>query len=71
MNNIKRSISKNLFIKQESEYPNKNDKKNKLDTINRKSNKEDTNLRLVEEIEELGFIPAINKKNNSNVHNTI
>ena len=66
INNIKRSISKNLVIKNESKDTNKTNKIIKSNTINIRSTKEATNLTLVEEIEELGFIPSINKKNNTN-----
>ena len=66
INNIKKFISNNLVIKKESKDCNKNDKKIKSNTINIKSTKEDTKLTLVEEIEELGFIPSIDKKNNTN-----
>ena len=65
INNIKRSISKNFF-KKVSKDSNKKDKKKISNTINTKSTKEDTKLTLVEEIEELGFIPSLAKKNNTN-----
>ena len=67
INKLKKSINKNLVIKNKSKDLNKNDKKINSKTINIKSNKEDKKLTLVEEIEELGFIPSIYKKNNSNV----
>ena len=66
INNLKRSIYKNLAIKNESKDLNKNDKEINSNTINIKSTKEDKKLTLVEEIEEFGFIPSIDKKNNSN-----
>ena len=44
-------------------------KEKKINSINIKYNKEDTKLTLVEEIEELGFIPSIDKKNNIMQHN--
>ena len=66
INNLKRSINKNLFVKNESKDLNKNDKEINSYTINIKSSKEDKKLTLVEEIEEFGFIPSIDKKNNSN-----
>ena len=67
INNLKKSIYKNLAVKNEAEDINKNEKKINSNTINIKSTKEDKKLTLVEEIEEFGFIPSIDKKNNSNV----
>ena len=66
INNLKKSINKNLVVKKESKDLNKNDKKINSNMINIKSSKGDKNLTLVEEIEEFGFIPSIDKKNNSN-----
>ncbi|MBW3049836.1 hypothetical protein DNJ72_06720 [Prochlorococcus marinus XMU1403] len=66
MNNLKKSIYKNLAVKNETEDFNKNEKKIISNTINIKSTKEDKKLTLVEEIEEFGFIPSIDKKKNSN-----
>ena len=66
INNLKKSIYKNLVVKNETEDFNKNEKKINSNTINIKSTKEDKKLTLVEEIEEFGFIPSIDKKNNSN-----
>ena len=66
INNLKKSIYKNLAQKNKSKHLNKNQKKINSNTINLKANKEDKNLTLVEEIEEFGFIPSIDKKNNSN-----
>ena len=66
INNLKKSINKNLVVKNESKDLNKNDKEVTYNTINIKSTKEDKKLTLVEEIEEFGFIPSIDKKNNSN-----
>ena len=66
INNLKKSINKNLIIKNESKNLNRNDKEINSNTINIKSTKEDKKLTLVEEIEELGFIPSIDKKNNTN-----
>ena len=66
INNLKKSIYKNLAVKSESKDLNKNQKKINSNTINLKSTKEDKKLTLVEEIEEFGFIPSIDKKNNSN-----
>ena len=66
INNLKKSIYKNLAVKNEFKDLNKNEKKINSNTINIKSTKEDKKLTLVEEIEEFGFIPSIDKKNNSN-----
>jgi len=66
INNLKKLIYKNLAVKNESKDLNKNQKKINSNTINLKSTKEDKKLTLVEEIEEFGFIPSIDKKNNSN-----
>ena len=66
INNLKKSINKNLVIKNKSKGLNKNDKEIDSNTINIKSTKENKMLTLVEEIEEFGFIPSIDKKNNSN-----
>ena len=66
INNLKKSIFKNLAVKNESKDLNRNDKEVTSNTINIKSTKEDKKLTLVEEIEEFGFIPSIDKKNNSN-----
>ena len=46
---------------------NENDKRIKTNSINLKSTKEDTKLTLVETIEELGFIPSLEKNDESNV----
>ena len=67
INNLKKSILKNLAVKNKSKDLNRNDKEVTSNTINIKSTKEDKKLTLVEEIEEFGFIPSIDKKNNSNV----
>ena len=66
INNLKKAINKKLIIKNKSKNLNKNDKEINSNTINLKSTKEDKKLTLVEEIEEFGFIPSIDKKNNSN-----
>ena len=66
INNIKKSIYKNLAVKNESKNLNKNKKIINSNTINLKTTKEDKKLTLVEEIEEFGFIPSIDKKKNSN-----
>ena len=66
INNLKKSIYINLTQKNESKDLNKNQKKINSNTINIKSTKEDKKLTLVEEIEEFGFIPSIDKKDNSN-----
>jgi len=66
INNLKKSITKNLDIKKVFKEPHKIDKELNLNNINIKSSKEDSKLTLVEEIEELGFIPSIDRKNNTN-----
>ena len=66
INNLKKSINKNLVVKNESKDLKKNDKEINSNTINIKSTKEDKKLTLVEEIEEFGFIPSIDKKNKTN-----
>ena len=65
INNLKKSITKNLVTKKEFKEANKNEKELNFNTVNIKSTKEDSKLTLVEEIEELGFIPSIVKKNNT------
>ena len=66
INSLKNSLTKNLFITKESKESNKNNKESNSNTIHINSPKEDTKLTLVEEIEEFGFIPSIDKKNNTN-----
>ena len=66
INNLKKSITKNLILKKSTKELNKNFKEINLNTINTNSTKKDTKLTLVEEIEEFGFIPSIDKKNNAN-----
>ena len=66
INSLKESITKNFDIKNEAKDSNKNHKENNSNTINTKSTKEETKLTLVEEIEEFGFIPSIDKENNTN-----
>ena len=66
INNLKKSISKHLVIKNESKDLNKNDKEINFNTININTTKEDKKLTLVEEIEEFGFIRSIDKKDNTN-----
>ena len=63
INNIRRSINNNLIVKKESQESNKNVKELNSNDTNIKSIKEDNKLTLVEEIEEYGFIPSIDKKN--------
>jgi hypothetical protein len=66
INNLKKSINKNFIIKNKSKESNKNDKAINSNAINIKSTKKNNKLTLVEEVEEFGFIPSINKKNNTN-----
>ena len=64
--NLINSINKKLFIENKSKDFNKNNKEINYNTIDIKSTREDKKLTLVEEIEEFGFIPSIDKKNNTN-----
>ncbi len=66
INNLKKSINKFFALKNEYKDSNKNDEEINSDTINMKSTKKETKLTLVEEIEEFGYIPSIDKKNNTN-----
>ena len=66
INSIKRSINKILSIKKVSKDSNKNDGRIYSNSANIKSIKEDYKISLVEEIEELGFIPSLDKKNKTN-----
>ena len=66
INNIRKSINKNLVTKKEFKEANKIDKEFNLNNINIKSTKEDSKLTLVEEIEELGFIPSMDREDNTN-----
>ena len=66
INNLKKSINKIFIINNESKESNKNNKEINSNTINIKSTKKNNKLTLVEEVEEFGFIPSINKKNNTN-----
>ena len=59
------SINKNLVINKISREPDKNDMEINSNYIKIKSTKENENLTLVEAIEELGFIPSIDRDNNS------
>ncbi len=61
LNNFIRSTNKNLDIKKSITGLNNNDKLKKPISINIASHKEDIKLSLVETIEELGFIPSIDK----------
>ncbi|WP_269615897.1 hypothetical protein [Prochlorococcus marinus] len=66
INNLKKSITKFFILKNESKDSNKNNEEINTATNNMKSTKKETKLTLVEEIEEFGYIPSIDKKNNSN-----
>ena len=61
INRIIRSINKNLIREKVSIELNNNDKAAKSNPNEIESNKEDKKLTLVETIEELGFIPSIDK----------
>ncbi|AIQ97778.1 hypothetical protein EW15_1686 [Prochlorococcus sp. MIT 0801] len=66
INNLKRSLTKNLDTIKEPKELNKSDKEINSNIVSIKSSKDDTKLTLVEEIEEFGFIPSIDKENNTN-----
>ena len=66
INNLKKSINKFFVLKNESKDSIKNDEEINPDTINIESTKKETKLTLVEEIEKSGYIPSIDKKNNTN-----
>ena len=65
-NSIMRSINKSLVIKKSSKECNKIVMSKKLDSINIKSSNLDSKITLVEKIEELGYIPSIDKNDKSN-----
>ena len=67
INRVVKSINKNLSNKKVLLNLNVNDREIKSNSINKKSSKEDANLTLVETIEELGFIPSLDKNDKSNV----
>ena len=64
--NLKNLIYKHLFINKESKIFLKEKKIIKSKAINLKSTKEAGKLSLVEEIEELGYIPSVDKNNDIN-----
>ena len=66
INNLKKSINKNFVLKNEPKGLHKNDIEKDSNAIIIKSTKKESKLTLVEEIEEFGFIPSIDKKNNNN-----
>ena len=66
INNLQKAINKNFITMNQSKESNKNDKEINSNTIIIKSTKKNKKLTLVEEVEEFGFIPSINKKNNTN-----
>ena len=66
IDNLKKSITKNLLTEKSFKEPNKIDKELNINNVNIKSTKKESKLTLVEEIEELGFIPSIDRKNNTN-----
>ena len=67
INEIITSINKNLVSKKESIGLNINNTEIKTKPISIKSNKEGDKFTLVETIEELGFIPSLEKNDESNV----
>ena len=60
-------INKSLFYNRLAIQFNLNNKKIKKNPIKIETAKEDTNLTLVETIEELGFIPSLEKNDESNI----
>ena len=67
INRIIVSINTNFISKKVDTDFNTNDKEIKTYPINIKSTKEDTKLTLVQTIEELGFIPSLEKNDENNV----
>ncbi len=67
INKIIKYIYKNLVNKKESIDLNEKDTEVETNPINIQSTKEDTKLTLVETIEELGFIPSLDKSDKTNV----
>ena len=63
--NILRSINKKTVTKNVSRDLNNDIKGKKSDSYKIKSSEEQSSLTLVEAIEELGFIPSINKNNDN------
>ena len=66
LNSIFRTVNKNFVIKKSIIDLNKNNKIKKSNSRNIESSQEDKQLTLVETIEELGFIPSVNKNDDSN-----
>ena len=67
INRIIKSINNNFFNKKVDIELNINDKRIETNPINLKSTQADPKLTLVETIEELGFIPSLEKNNNNNI----
>tara|TARA_B100000965_G_scaffold24794_1_gene18609 strand:- start:274 stop:630 length:357 start_codon:yes stop_codon:yes gene_type:complete len=65
INNLLRSINKILVVEKETKLSNNNDKAKQSDHSNIGSDKKDSKLTLVETIEELGFIPSLEKNDNN------
>ena len=61
INNIVRSIKQILIEQNESKFANINDKAKKYNYGNRELCEKESELTLVETIEELGFIPSLNQ----------
>ena len=61
INNLIRSINKEVVMEKATKDINKNVNEIKHDSNNTNLSKEDSDLTLVERIEELGFIPSIDK----------
>ena len=65
-NSLKKSVTKNLLIKNKPEDSIRINKVKKTNYINIKSSKKTSKLTLAEAIEELGYIPKKDKNNDSN-----
>ena len=63
---MKKSFNKVLTNKEEAKYDNIDSRRIESNTNQIKLNKEDSKLTLVETIEELGFIPSVNKSEDKN-----
>ena len=67
INRIIVSINKNVISKKSDTDLKSNDKEIKIYPTNKKSTKGNTKLTLAETIEELGFIPSLEKNDKNNV----
>tara|TARA_B100000214_G_scaffold193671_1_gene140168 strand:+ start:630 stop:971 length:342 start_codon:yes stop_codon:yes gene_type:complete len=67
INSLTRSIGDNFFTNKLYRLVRKNEETKKSSSTNIDSNKESRDLTLVESIEELGYIPCIDKNNDKHV----